>query len=219
MGKGAKEPGQTEEERVLGQIAVERWNDYQIRLKPMEDAFIKDVRMTESDFDQARGAASTTVQQAFEDTGKRLEGNLFAAGLDPSSMQFNKATSGLSLDRALSTGTAINEADFAVDNADLQGLQSVVQMGQGQAMSAIDGLGSVAGRATETAINRANRSFQNRQAGLHLVGTVAGAGASHYMNAGTTPDLGAQNTGGLPEATFNAHNDGSSLYDPMMMGA
>lgn len=212
MGKGAKEPKETAEERELGRIAIERWNDYQIRLKPMEDAFIKDVRKTGADFDEARGAAATSVQQAFGEAGNKLEGNLFAAGLDPSSVNFNKATSGLSDDRALSAGTAINEAEFQVQNADLQGLNAVVQMGQGQAMGAIDGLGGVAARSTDNAINRANRSFANRQAGLNLVGTVAGAGASSYMNAGK-PDLPA-NTGGLSEVTYNAHNDGSSLYDP-----
>jgi hypothetical protein len=215
-GGGGKEPSETAEERELGRIAVERWNDYQIRFKPIEDEYIQAVQRTPSDYSEARGAAVATTHQAFGQAENKLQGNMFAAGLDPSSGQFIRAMDGVSQDKGLSMGTGVNEAEQAVDNAHVQGLQSVVQMGQGQAFEAMDGMGEIAGMATDDAIQRANRSFQNRQAGLQLVGTIAGAGASHYMNASTTPDLGAQNTGGLSEATFNAHNDGSGLYDPMV---
>lgn len=181
-GGGGDSPEQTPEERELGRIAVERWNDYQIRFKPLEDKFIQEVQRTPSDFAEARGNAATAVQQSFGQAEGSLKDKLFTTGVDPSSSQFVGAMDGLSTDRALSMGTGINEAELAVDNAHLQGLQNVVQMGQGQAMESINGLGNVAGNATQDAINRANRSFQNRQAGLSLVGNVAGAGTSAYLN-------------------------------------
>lgn len=78
---------------------------------------------------------------------------------------------------------------MAVDNRGLQGLQSVVQMGQGQASDSIDGMGTVAADATRDSIDRATRSFENRQAGLHLAGTVAGAG-TQAMTSG--PGLNTQ---------------------------
>jgi len=182
MSKGGKTPKETAEERELGRIAVERWNDYQTRFKPIEDQFIEDVQMTDSDFNQVRGSTATSVQQNFSEVENSLKDNLFVKGVDPSSDAYIDALDDVSQDRALSLGTGVNEAEVAVDNAHLKGLQSVVAMGQGQATEALDGLGAIAGDATNEAINRSKKSFQNRSAGLQLVGTVAGGATAGYMN-------------------------------------
>ena len=191
---GGDKPKQTAEEKELGRIAVERWNDYQVRFKPIEDQYINDVQMTDSDFNQVRGSTATSVQQAFSGAETDLTNNLFASGVDPSSGAFIDALDGVSQDRGLSLGTGINEAENAVDNAHVQGLQNVVAMGQGQATQAIDGMGQMAGNATNEAINRSNNSFQERSAGLQLAGTVAGAGTAMYMNSpsSATPDSSSQ---------------------------
>lgn len=187
-GGGSDTPEQTPEEKVLGQIAVDKWNDYQVRFKPIEDQFKHDVQMTESDFSQARGNANTAVQQGFSVAEDNLQDNIFMNGLDPSSGAFIKAMDGISMDRGLSLGTGLNEAEHSVDNRHVQGLQNVVAIGQGQSASAMNGLGEIAGNATNEAINRANNSFKNRSAGLNLVGNVAGAGTAYYMNGSSTTD-------------------------------
>jgi len=179
---GDDKPEQTAEEAALGKIAIARWNDYQIRFKPVEDQFIHDVQRTESDYDQAAGQANTSVQQAFSGVEEDLSKNMFLNGIDPSSDAFVKTMDGLSMDRGLSLGAAKNEAEVAVDNQDIQGLQTVVSMGQGQATESIQGQGHTAMEATGSAISRANNSFNNRNAGRQLAGTAAGAGLSHYMN-------------------------------------
>lgn len=184
-GGGSDDPKQTPEERELGRIAIERWNDYQTRFRPVENDYIEDVRRTDSDYAQARGQATSAVQQAFDPMEDQLRSNLFYTGVSPESTQFLEAMSGMDEDRALSIGTGVNEAETAVSNQHVAGLQGVVAMGQGQSAEALGGMGQVAGDATTEAVNRAYRSFDNRQAGLHLAGTVAGAGANYAMNAPT----------------------------------
>lgn len=187
---GGDKPEQSPEEKELGRIAIERWNDYQTRFVPVENEYIEAVQRTDSDFEDARGAAGSAVQQSFNRAEEDLSNNLFAAGLAPDSGAFIDAMEGIGEDRALSLGTGINEAEQAVDNQHLQGLQTVVQMGQGQAADSLAGMGNVAADATRDSIERAERSFENRQAGLHLVGNVAGAGAAAYTNH--TPGLNMQ---------------------------
>ncbi|MDF0750274.1 hypothetical protein NLU14_08530 [Marinobacter sp. 71-i] len=186
---GSDKPEQTEEEKELGRIAVERWNDYQTRFVPIENQFIEAVQTSDSDFESARGSANASVQQAFGDAEDNLTDTLTANGITPDSGRFRAAMDGIGEDRSLSLGTGLNETEMAVDNRGLKGLQSVVQMGQGQATDSISGMGTVAADATRDSIDRANRSFENRQAGLHLAGTVAGAGTQAMTGA---PGLNTQ---------------------------
>lgn len=179
---GSDAPKQTAEEAELGRIAIDQWNDYQVRFKPIEDQYINDVQVTDSDYSHARSAGNTAVMQAFGQAEENLANNIFMNGLDPSSDSFVKTMDGLSLDRGLSAGASANEAELAVDNANIKGLQNVVAMGQGQSAEAQAGLSGIAGDATNDAINRSRESFNNRSAGLQLVGTAAGIGTAHYMN-------------------------------------
>lgn len=181
-GGGSDTPKESAEERELGRIAIEKWNDYQVRFKPIEDQFIQDVQRTDSDYTEARGNANAAVQQAFGQAEGNLADNIFMNGLDPSSGAFQKTMDGISADRGLSMGTAVNEAEMGVDNQHVKGLQNVVAIGQGQSAEAMQGMGNLAGQATNDAINRANNSFNNRAAGLQAVGTVAGMGTNYMMN-------------------------------------
>lgn len=199
---GGDKPKQTPEEKELGRIAIERWNDYQTRFRPVEDEYIRSVQKTGADFDQARGQTAAGVQMAFGSAEDTLKDNLFANGLGPDDGNFLKAIEGLSDDRALSMGTGLNETDVAVDNQHLRGLQSVVEMGQGQAGTALNGMGNVAADATRDAIDRANRSFENRQAGLHMVGNVAGAGTNYAMGL-SAPGGTSTQPGTFARTTYN----------------
>lgn len=206
---GSNGPSQTPEEAELGKIAIERWNDYQTRFKPIENQFIEDVQADASDYDAARGATTTAVQQNFGQAEDALKDNIFATGIDPSSSEFMDSLKGLSLDRALSGGTGLNETDLAVDNQHLQGLQTVVAMGQGQATDALDGYGNIAANATRDAIDRSYRSFEDRQAGLHLVGNVAGAATSYGMNQ---PSGGTDTVNGSVERADYMHDYGKGGF-------
>lgn len=177
-GGGQTSIPQTPQEKALGDIAVQRWNDYQSRFVPIENQLIHQVQQTSGNYDQVRGQSNASVQQAFAPKQAGLENNLFAQGITPGSGHFINTLASMGRDRALSQGTGQNEANLAVDNNYLKNMEGLVQMGQGQAATAISGLGSAAGRATNNAITRANTSFRNHQAALQLGGQVAGMGAA-----------------------------------------
>lgn len=200
-GGGGNDIEQTPEEKALGEIAVNRWNDYQQRFVPVENEYIEAVQKTDSDFSEARGRTTSAVQQAFAPAEDDLSDNLFAQGITPDSGKGVTAMNALGQDRGLSMGTGLNETDVAVDNQHIQGLQNVVQMGQGQAAESLGGMGRVAADATQDSINRANQSYQNRQAGLHLAGTVAGAGTQAYMSRG--PATQGLNTQGRQKPLYD----------------
>lgn len=197
-GGGDDGPKQTPEERELGRIAIERWNDYQTRFRPVENEYIEAVQMNDTDFDQVRASTASSVQQGFNPAEIDLTNNLFAKGMNMESSQFGGALDDFAIDRAVSLGTGLNEAELAVDTAHLKGLQNVVAMGQGQAMESINGLGHMAGDATRDAIDRSVRSYQDKQAGLQLVGQVAGAGMSYGMN-----QMPSVNTQGQSQPLYN----------------
>lgn len=184
MSSGDNDVEQTPEEKALGEIAVNRWNDYQRRFVPVENEYIEAVQKTDSDFSDARSRTTAAVQQSFAPAEVDLRDNLFAQGVSPDSGKGVTAMNALGQDRGLSMGTGLNETDVAVDNQHLRGLQNVVQMGQGQAADSLSGMGQAAADATQDSIDRANRSYQNRQAGLHLAGNIAGAATQGYMNRG-----------------------------------
>lgn len=182
-GGGAEGPKQSPEEKALGELSIERWNDYQSRFRPVEDQFIKDVQITDSDYSQARGQASTAVQQSFDNAEKGLTTNLMMKGHDPSSNSFVDAVDDISLDRGLSMGAALNETNNAVDEKHVKGLQTVVAMGQGQATDSMKGLSDIAYDATRDSLNRAQTSFDQQSAGRQLVGQAMGLGTSAYLNS------------------------------------
>lgn len=176
-------PKQTAEEKMLGELSIERWNDYQTRFRPIEDQYINDVQMTESDYAQARGQANTSVQQNFGEAEEKLKTSLMMSGVDPSSNTFVDAVDDMALDRGLSSGASKNEANNAVDEMHIKGLQNVVAMGQGQATESIKGMSDIAFDATRDSINRAQSSFDDKSAGRQLAGQAIGLGTAGYLNS------------------------------------
>lgn len=181
-GGSSKGPKQSEAEKMLGKLAVEKWNDSQSRFRPIENQYIEDVQMTDSDYSQARGQAHTSVQQNFSEAEKGLADNIFMSGLDPSDSSFVKAIDGLGIDKGLSMGAGVNEANTAVQKKNIAGLQSVVALGQGQSSNAVQGMSDIAMDSTRKAIDRSRASHNERQAGLNLAGQVIGAGTAYHLN-------------------------------------
>jgi hypothetical protein len=62
-----------------------------------------------------------------------------------------------------------------------QGMQNIIAMGQGQAGSAIAGLGDVGELAQKRGIAEAKQSAQSSQGSAAIVGTGLGVGAGLYM--------------------------------------
>lgn len=196
----------TPEQRHLAQVAAEKWNFAQERLAPLENQYMESVsQMTDDDrMSYIRGrtmqSQQQTTSQAFQQTGQQLQ----QGGIDPSSGRYQGAMSGVAMDGAEVGGETLGRAQFEQENQQIQGLQNIVAIGQGQAGQAQTGLAGLADQSASDARSAATNKFNRRSANLQLLGQVAGAGTAYGLDSlgGSTQGLGMQ--GGVSQGAIDA---------------
>lgn len=194
-GSGGSEIEDTPEQRHLAKVAAEKWNYAQEELAPLENEYMQDVgQMTgPSRMGYIEGQASQGQMQATGELMDQASSQLNQGGIDPSSGRAQSAMTGLSLDTSQAGGEQMGRGQFEQESQQLQGLQNVVAMGQGDAGQAQAGLSSVASQAQSDARSQAMQSFNRRSANLQLLGQVAGAGTRYgldQMGSGGSSGLG-----------------------------
>ena len=174
----------TPEQRQLAQVAAEKWNFAQEKLAPLENAYMESVGDMTSDANMSYIAGRTlqSQQQAVSEASQQAGLQLSQAGIDPSSGRAQSAMSGIALGGASAGGETLGRAQFEQENQQVRGLQNIVAIGQGQAGQAQQGLSSIASQSAADARQTAANRFNRRSANLQLLGQVAGAGASSYLN-------------------------------------
>lgn len=185
---GDQEVPETEEEIALAQIATERWNDYKQRFIPAENMAIADVMgeaQNPSDF--GPGMANIATQQAFSSMEPGVVSGIQGrgrgrAGLETGLLNLNR-------DRIASSGLGQANAYGLQRTQNLQNLQSLINMGQGQAGSALSGLGDAASAAQQQAIMDARASAAARAA---VGGAIGTAGGMWYGNQNRGRNSGPQ---------------------------
>jgi hypothetical protein len=183
-GGGSNEVKETPEEKELAKIAGERWERYQDVFVPLENQYMAEVddMGTQQAMDEVTGQAVTNVMQGAE-----------VPAVDP-----NRGQPGIGAALGRARAGAATKAATGLRGQHLQGMQGIVQMGQGQSASAMQGLGDVASQAASEAQGEAFRDFNRRQSWLNLGGQVAGAGMAYGMNGGGQSQgqmLSSQNKG------------------------
>lgn len=175
-GGGSEKVEETPEEKELAQIASERWERYKETFKPLENQYMAEVDDlgTQQAQDQVTGQAVSGVQQGVGDMA-----------IDPN--QGNPmGNTGAALGSA--RANAATQATTGLRGQHIQGMQGIVQMGQGQSADAIQGMSDIAGQAASEAAADAKREtfrdFNRRQAWGNLAGNVAGAGMAYGMQGG-----------------------------------
>jgi len=198
----------TPEQRQLAAVAAEKWNFAQERLAPLEDAYMESVgQMTDAGkMSYIRGRTMQAQQQAGSELADQAGQQLQQGGIDPSSGRYQGTMSGLSLDTAQAGGETLGRAQFEQENQQVQGLQNIVAIGQGQAGQAQAGLAGLADQSAADARQSAATQFNRRSANLQLLGQVAGAGTAYGLDnwGGSTPGLGME--GGVSQAAINTSN-------------
>lgn len=204
----------TPEQRQLAAVAAEKWNFAQGRLAPLEDAYMEQVgQMTDpSKMSYIRGRTMQAQGQAASELTGQAGRQLQQGGIDPSSGRYQGAMTGLNLDLAQTGGDTLGRAQFEQENQQIQGMQNIVAIGQGQAGQAQAGLAGLASQSAADARSSAVNSFNRRSANLQLLGQVAGAGVNYglggmgggqptnmysEMGAGLQPGQGAGHFGGF----------------------
>lgn len=188
-GGGSNTVKDTPEQRQLAQVAAEKWNFAQEKLAPLENAYMESVGDMTSDANMSYIAGRTmqSQQQAVSDASEQVGLQLGQAGIDPSSGRFQLAMNDIALGGASAGGETLGRAQFEQENQQVQGLQNIVAIGQGQAGQAQAGLSGVAAQSAQDAQQTAANRFNRRSANLQLLGQVAGAGTASYLNQPTRP--------------------------------
>ncbi|SDI27746.1 hypothetical protein SAMN04487867_10455 [Vreelandella titanicae] len=188
-GGGDNKVKDTPEQRQLAQVAAEKWNYAQERLAPLENAYMESVGDMTSDANMSYIAGRTlqSQQQAVSDASEQAGMQLGQAGIDPSSGRFQTAMSDIALGGASAGGETLGRAQFEQENQQIQGLQNIVAIGQGESGQAQAGLSGVAAQSAQDARQTAANRFNRKSANLQLLGQVAGAGTASYMNQPSQP--------------------------------
>jgi len=203
MGK-VKKPDESPEARALAEVAAQRFNRYKEVFAPLEDQYIADVFDVRdpSNYEMAGGIASAAFQPEFQKANENLAGQMFQQGVDPNSGAFQQNSAALRRAAAVKQGLGVGAAKIDNTNRFYQGLQGIIQMGQGQASDAISGMGNIAETAEERARTKAAAAFETgaalRSGVAAGIGYVASPFADQRLRAAnpTTPMPTAQKTGG-----------------------
>ncbi|WP_339885126.1 hypothetical protein [Vreelandella maris] len=199
-GGGDNSVKDTPEQRELAQVAAEKWNFAQEKLAPLENAYMESVGDMTSDANMKYIAGRTlqSQRQAVSEASLLAGQQLGQAGIDPSSGRFQDAMGDIALGGANAGGETLGRAQFEQENQQIQGLQNIVAIGQGESGQAQAGLSGIASQSAQDARQSAATQFNRRSANLQLLGQVAGAGAANYMNgaSGAPPAAGGTATPG-----------------------
>jgi hypothetical protein len=188
-GGGDSKVKDTPEQRQLAEVAAEKWNYAQENLAPLENAYMESVGDMTSDANMSYIAGRTlqSQQQAVSDASEKIGMQLGQAGVDPSSGRYQTAMSDIALGGASAGGETLGRAQFEQENQQIQGLQNIVAIGQGESGQAQAGLSGVAAQSAQDAQQTAANRFNRRSANLQLLGQVAGAGTANYLNQPSQP--------------------------------
>ena len=182
----------TAAQKKLAELAAKRFNLYQQYFVPLENQYIQDVfNLGDSAaFESVDSFVNALQQPEYQATRKGIEAEAFARGMDPTSGQYRGAVSDVLA--ASGRGGALGAAEALSGQVDrkYQGIQNIIQMGQGQSGKAIAGLGDVATLALERAKSEGKTAAAEYLGRQNLIGTAVGTGVGLYMSGGGFSDVG-----------------------------
>ncbi|KAB0670079.1 hypothetical protein F6V30_07900 [Oryzomonas sagensis] len=170
----------TADQVAAAQIAAKQWDDYQARVAPSENQFIKDVSQSPANLtNRLQGQTNANVMQAEASRQNPTP------GVDPGRANNTNVTPALS--GGLSAG--YTAASNTAQDQSAKGLSAAVSMGRGQSAAALDSQMSLAEGSTQAALTRqaanAEASMADRGATFGMIGKglgAAGAVGTYYMN-------------------------------------
>lgn len=186
-GGGDNEVKETVEQRELAKIAAEKWGKYQQIYVPMENEFMANVDDMGSEWqsDRAAGSANKSVQEEFGGLSDAVQKRSFEAGVNPNSGRFAAQTSEIAEAKADSGAQTEVGARVKQQDAHIEGLSNVVKLGQGQSVSAQQGLSDVASDSASQAASAAKNAYQRQTDTNNMLGTAGGMATSYGLNQST----------------------------------
>ena len=172
-GGGSTEIPETEAQRASSEVALKEFNDYMTTIRPFENKFMEDVSADTTGREaQAAGRVGADIAQKVGTPA--INPNM---GLNPQSVS----------DVATTMAGAQVKANQAVKAQKAAGLQSIIDIGRGQANSAQLGLTNLASQsvseASNIALNKERVNDANMSAGATALGMSAGIVKNMYDDA------------------------------------
>jgi hypothetical protein len=190
-GRDSGKVGETEGERAFAEVAMQRIADYKQRWMPVIQRAGEIVRSmgAEDSVERQRVAGATVgaTRQKFTGAVEATEKANRAAGVRADSGRAKLGTIAMGDAEAMSAGIGTTKADQAIDDAYVQGLTKIMQLGRGQAAGAIRNMGDVARDAASVAQSDAALAASRRMGNADLAGTMIGAGIGAMGDRPRTP--------------------------------
>ncbi len=220
MSKKAKGAQETEQQKAMATLAVERLADYKKRWLPLQQEMlgrVQDMGKPDS-FERKKlaGKVATDNAVAFADAGTKTQGVLSEMGAAPGSSKAKLAMTGLGDDQATSKAMGLTAGDQSIDDAYLQGLSTIAALGRGQGGQAMKGMQQIANQSGLEAQYDAERSAAKRAGNAQLIGNIAGIGlTAGIQGMGGGADTGAGSVpGGYMHTDPKYANAGVTFNNP-----
>lgn len=184
MGGGDNQIEETAEQKASAKVAMDKWRMYQKEFKPYEEKYFNKVERMggEEQIGQVTRLADRAVSSQYSSTINDTAKGMATQGINPNSGLFQKEIGKLEEQKAKSRADSMSKTQLDQQSRFVTGLQSIAQMGQGQSVDAVRGLGDIAQSANSYARQSANMSMQNTMGNNNIVGAGIGAGLNYYIN-------------------------------------
>jgi len=190
----------TPEEIALADISRQQFNRYQKVLAPFEDEFLRESRITEGEKQQMHGTINADVKQA---VATEYPGVTPAGGRN-----VQTAARDLAVGETKAMSSAQAAGNMRAENADVKAIMDGIQMGRGQAIEAVSGLGTEAAYSTDKAIRDAFGDQQERNDNAELIGSAMGT-IAYGAGKITAPTTAKTDASGIPLDAY-----GNYQFDP-----
>lgn len=168
---------ETPQEKELANIGLQEHEHYKQKWLPLQQQAIslteglKDKGSFERERARGRAAEAGTMVDV---AGDQVEAGDRGRGVDAGSGNFVMRQGKVGIERAKQVGIATGEAEDAMDDAYVQGLAGLVNIGRRQASVATEGMGRTARLGAANAEAGAMEGAARRAGNAELVGTLAG---------------------------------------------
>lgn len=182
---------ETPQQAAMREFAMNQLQDYKNRWLPVQRELGAQItRMGAPDSAQremAEGKASTDTAMAFSRAQGAVQRALTGAGVNAGSSRAKLAVTGLAGDEARTRGIGKMVTNQMVDDAYMQGLQALTQIGRGERASVASGLAHQAQTSAREAETSAQVSAMNRAGNAEIAGQAIGAGIYQGLKPKETP--------------------------------
>ncbi len=172
----------TEDQKELAKIAVERTNRYKETFQPVENAYMAEVDAIgdEGNLQEGANVAASNIESSFAGKLQEEVSAIQGAGVNMNSGVVNQAINASAIDKGAARAKNVNMTQQAIQDQKVKGMQGIVAIGNSQSAEAIQGMGEIANYSSQEAQSDAVSDFNKTSSRNQAVGTAAGMAYGGY---------------------------------------